>query len=691
MVTFGNAEGFNSVLLVNFDKQLEKKVVVEERLYEFLKPVWSSSNKSFAFLKRQIETSDSSICFYNIETQKLEYFSKITQGFPDGYLLNSEYVNITISPDDKRVIFDLRKNLANEPTPEIVKVWKGSDALVYPKRIKLSELEHKIRYGVWHPEKNQFRFVTSDQRPIHLLNPTMDIALTYSISDKEPQHNMYLTVDYYISNLETGEEQLMIANQTSADRFSGFSPNGDFFAYYKDNKWFIYDLKKQTQLSSFQTNITNWEFIQNGDKSIYGIAGWGLENNYIYLHDQYDVWKVPFDGSNPTRLTQGREQKIRYRLLHFSENVQSNFSGSVLVDLTKDLILAATGENATGYFIRKPNGTIKKMVYNNCLNSNLVKSANVSLYVYQSQNYNKPQSLNSYHSKTQVMNNIFQSNPLHFRFLWGNQEEIYFLNAKNKRLKGVLFYPVEYDANKKYPMVVSIYQELNYLKHYYFNPSFYNSAGFNVANLTAQGYFVLLPDIEYEMGNPGYSATDCVVAATNQVISMGIIASDKIALMGHSFGGYETNFIITQSSLFKTAISGASVFDLPSWYLSISKNTGDPEIWRFEYQQWRMQKSLYENRECYERNSPSKWVENVTTPLLIWTGEYDTQINPDQSIAFHLALRRLNKQNVLLIYNNESHALIQKESQIDFYHKINDWLSHYLKSEPPKPWMIKGS
>src|SRR5690606_18072510 len=139
-----------------------------------------------------------------------------------------------------------------------------------------------------------------------------------------------------------------------------------------------------------------------------------------------------------------------------------------------------------------------------------------------------------------------------------------------------------------------------------------------VANLTSQGYFVLMPDIIYGKGNPGMDATDCVVAATNHVIGMGMVKRDRIALMGHSFGGYETNFIITQTSLFRTAISGASIFDLPSWYLSISRNSGDPEIWRFESQQWRMGKSLYADREGYERNSPSSWVENVNTPLLLW-------------------------------------------------------------------------
>ena len=137
-------------------------------------------------------------------------------------------------------------------------------------------------------------------------------------------------------------------------------------------------------------------------------------------------------------------------------------------------------------------------------------------------------------------------------------------------------------------------------------------------------------------------------------------------------------------------VEGASVFDLPSWYLSISKNWGDSEIWRFESQQWRMSKSLYEDREGYERNSPSTWVENVTMPVLIWTGDKDPQINPNQSIAFYLALRRLNKKVVFLNYSNESHSLLKKESQVDLYNRFNDWLGYHLKEQPPAEWIIRG-
>lgn len=688
MVVLGTNVGESQVLLVHFGKQLEKKLVVEERLVQFSQPVWSSSDTSFAFVSKSASTAEASICFYSLPSEQLDTFSSEDSQFPAGYSLNTAYVNLSVSPDNQRVIFDLHKNQVEDTAHGIVEVWGGRDPVLYPKSKKLAKEEHMIRFGVWHPHQDTFKLFTTDQRPFHRINPTMDIALTYSMSDKAPQYTMSMNVDYYVTNLDSGEEQLLVSNQTIASNFSGFSPNGNYFAAYKDNKWLLYDLKQQKCVNQFQTTFTDWIYSKYGDQGIYGIAGWGIGNDCIYLHDSYDVWRVPFDVSKPSRLTSGREQAKAYRLEHFTKDVSANLSGTVAVDLTQELLFSVKGDDAiSGYYLRKPNGTFEKMVENHYLHKAIAKATHAPVYVYQTQHYSHPPALQSYHSKTKQLSTVFQSNLHHYRYLWGKQETIYYTTNQNKQLKGLLYYPASYDATKQYPMVVSIYEELYFRKNHYFKPSYYNGDGFNVANLTSQGYFVLLPDIVYDIGNPGLSATDCVVAATNAVIQMGIVAPNKIALMGHSFGGYETNFIITQTSLFTTAISGASVFDLPSWYLSDSKSSGNPEIWRFESQQWRMHKSLYEDRAGYARNSPSSWVENVTTPLLLWTGEFDTQINPNQSVAYYLALQRLKKEHALLVYNDEDHSLLQKNSQKDLYIRINDWLSYYLKNQPPKPWM----
>ena len=239
-------------------------------------------------------------------------------------------------------------------------------------------------------------------------------------------------------------------------------------------------------------------------------------------------------------------------------------------------------------------------------------------------------------------------------------------------------------------MSVYIYEKLSNELHMYVNPSLHNGGGFNISNLTAQGYFVLEPDLSFEMGDVGLSATDCVVSATKAVITMGLVQPDKIALTGHSFAGYEVNFIATQTNIFATIIAGAGVSDLIGSYLSIGWNNGRPEIWRYENDQWRMGKPLYEDMEMYSRNSPVMHAQNITTPLLIWTGELDRQVHYYQSIEFYNALRRLGKKEIMLIYPDNGHILTHGKSQEDFTHRYEQWLATYLKDTVAPEWITKG-
>src|SRR5690606_31619782 len=145
-------------------------------------------------------------------------------------------------------------------------------------------------------------------------------------------------------------------------------------------------------------------------------------------------------------------------------------------------------------------------------------------------------------------------------------------------------------------------------------------------------YFVLLPDIHYEITQVGMSAVKCVESSVKKALTLGNIDKNKIGLIGHSFGGYETAYIITQSSLFKAAVAGAGVYDLTSFNFDIFKMTGQPEIMRSENIPFRMKNHYYESPENYLKNSPIHHFSKVNTPLLVWSGKNDLNVNPQQSI-----------------------------------------------------------
>lgn len=352
--------------------------------------------------------------------------------------------------------------------------------------------------------------------------------------------------------------------------------------------------------------------------------------------------------------------------------------------------MEATGKDhvASGYYYWQRSQGEKPIVYKEMKISQLQWTANKQDIMYVEENFDVSPRLVLSSIKGSKQEAVVNSNPQQQNYFWGKSIQIKYTNVSGVSLTGVLFYPANYSPDKKYPMVVHIYQKQFRELHKYVNPSLHNNEGWNHVNFTTKGYFVLYPDIVYELGNTGASATDCVTSATKAVIDMGIVDSHKIGLIGHSFGGFETNFIITQTDMFATAVSGAGLSDFVSAYLGVSWNYSKPDFWRFEYHQFRMGKSLFEDTEGYLRNSPVLHAAKVNTPLLTWTGELDLQINAKQSYEFYLALRRLKKKSIMLVYPGEEHALSESTNTEDLTNKIESWFDYYLKGKESSSWMI---
>lgn len=197
--------------------------------------------------------------------------------------------------------------------------------------------------------------------------------------------------------------------------------------------------------------------------------------------------------------------------------------------------------------------------------------------------------------------------------------------------------------------------------------------------LSAKGYFILLPDIRYKPGHTGQSALECVSAAVDRVVQMGMVDPGGIGITGHSFGGYETNYIIAHSKLFSAAVSGAGITDPIYSYLSYGEGTMEIDYWRYEDQQFRLGKGFFEAPEVYIENSPLFGAANITAPLLTWTGKNDPVVSPDQSFIMYTAMRRLKKKNILLQYPDDVHSLANKSNQADLTVRVESWFDHYLK------------
>ncbi len=128
-------------------------------------------------------------------------------------------------------------------------------------------------------------------------------------------------------------------------------------------------------------------------------------------------------------------------------------------------------------------------------------------------------------------------------------------------------------------------------------------------------------------------------------------------MQGHSWGGYQTAFLVTQTDIFHAAVAGAPLTDMVSMYSLIYRNTGGTNQAIFESSQGRFTGGYWDNMEAYIRNSPVYHAKNVKTPLIILANDKDGAVDQTQGIEYFNTLRRLDKPVIMLEYKGENHGL----------------------------------
>jgi dipeptidyl aminopeptidase/acylaminoacyl peptidase len=164
----------------------------------------------------------------------------------------------------------------------------------------------------------------------------------------------------------------------------------------------------------------------------------------------------------------------------------------------------------------------------------------------------------------------------------------------------------------------------------------------------------------------------------------------RVGLIGPSWGGFGTSFVLTQTDLFAAGVAGGPLTNLVSSYGEIYWNTGVPETSHAEVGQERMEVPLWEDPQAYTRNSAVFSVNKMRNPLLLCVGDKDGASDWHQDLELYNLARRAGKQVVLLVYPGENHGLAVKANQIDYHRRIIEWFDTYLKGTPTPDWIGKG-
>lgn len=692
-------EGKSSLILIDLSHSIEEKIILGDLKGKFNNMAWQSTGQSFAVLfQPDAETAEKSNTIYHYQIKEKKIYQlqdkKLADFKPDYRITEGFDSKLAIADDGSKIFFGLINKTSSEKYGnDKVQIWNGNDKLLYPLRKKNLDFEIESKLAVWWPKENRLHQISDDQHPYVFLSGDQHYAITFNPAELALQDMEFPNTNFYLTDLENGKTKLWLKNQTVAMGSFSISPGGKYVAYFKEKNWWAYSFSNDVHINLTKDKITELYSDEFPEHHPIGIEGWTAGDKSVIVQDRFNLWQVDIGSLNCRKIIEGRDRNIKYRAKRFGydTNTIQNLHGttSLTIDLNSLLIEAST-KKGNGYFLLNKNNNLQTVADNKGFLSNLNKAELKDIYLYKNEDFDRPPSLTICNLAAETQKTIFKSNLQHYDFLWGKSESVEYTNSRNKKLDAVLYYPAGYDASKKYPMIVHIYQTFPKLLHQYINPSLYLYDAYNPANLTAKGYFVLVPDIDYELGNTGPSALDCTVSAANEIIRQGLVYPEKIGLIGHSFGGYESNYIITQTNFFAAAVSGAGIGDFTGHYFSIGWNWGTSEMWRYEKQQNRMGKSFFEDMGAYDRNSPVRYADKANTPILLWAGEQDKQIHYYQSIAFYLALQKNRKKEIMLIYPEEAHVPMKGKNQIDLTQRTEQWFDHYLKGEK-FDWITQGT
>jgi dipeptidyl aminopeptidase/acylaminoacyl peptidase len=250
-------------------------------------------------------------------------------------------------------------------------------------------------------------------------------------------------------------------------------------------------------------------------------------------------------------------------------------------------------------------------------------------------------------------------------------------------LHGALLLPADYKEGERYPMIVWVYGGDNGSDKA--NRFGFGWGGtFNFQVWASRGYAILYPDVPLHPGTPVDDLISSVVPGVNKAVEIGVADPGRLAVMGQSFGGYNTIALLTKTGIFKAAVAtSAAATDLFMGY-SYFTNGSAPWEGYYEEGQGDMKGSPWDFKTRYWDNSPFFFLDKVTTPLMIERGT-DDAISIQSGNVFN-GLKRLGKTVELLEYDHEGHVVQQPVNVIDFWNRRLAWVERYLGAdkEPPK-------
>lgn len=570
-----------------------------------------------------------------------------------------------------------------------LKVWHPNDAEIKPREINQwnKENKHKQYQAVYHLASDKVVQLTTPSLP----NLTLNTEATTLLANDDSAYLSQITYngfysDYYSLDISTGKSQMVVKKS----RFvPSVSPAGHFAVYFNEGEYWFKDLPSQ-QVKPLTRAVQNALFADDehdypSEQPGQGIAGWNLDESQVLVYSKYDIWSFDTKTLRATPLTQGKPTDTMYRVVKLDKQWQGYSSTDTLLLQTYNLKTKESGIATLNLETKK----VTQVLDGEARFDLIAKAKQHDKLIFTKQSYQEFPDLWQTTSTFKKSQKVTALNPQLNDFAWGEKPElVQYKGYDGEDLQGVLIKPAGYQAGQKVPVVIYFYRYMTQRRYDF--PKMELNHRPNLPMFTSNGYAVFLPDIRFEIGHPGKSATKTMMNAAQKLIDIGVADPNNIGLQGHSWAGYQSAFMITQTNMFKAVVSGAPVSNMTSAYSGIRLGSGLARQFQYETGQSRIGKALYEAPELYIENSPVFFADKVETPILIMFGNKDDAVPYNEGVQYYLALRRAGKDAIFLEYEDEPHHLKKFPNQVDFSIRMMEYFDHHLKGKPAPEWMQKG-
>ncbi|MDG1278543.1 MAG: prolyl oligopeptidase family serine peptidase [Algoriphagus sp.] len=630
---------------------------------------WAPNNTEIAFLEEKEDKLH--LMIYNVDRKKLKEVS--ISGNP--LIANSD---LTWTPDSKSVLVHTRESswlgrameIYNEATNGPTVVYDGSKPFLKWDEIRntnsLTEV-HQVNLSNGKaskllPESNYNGiYIAADGKHL-IFNEVFPLKTAYERNKGTEYQTAYL-------NLITQDTAKVIYPRNEKRRNFTWTENKSKYAWVDSGYVYI-----QTLGEDNAKNLTKGKAYSDEEKKKevkFSIMTWSPSDGKLLLSSEKGYWLTD---------TAGDQLEMIYELLEDKEKAPS----LDLINWSEDeryLFFNYSSKEKWERGFTRFDLEAKQMedvLINSNLYTNVQKSKDGSKYILSVSDGDMPSNVMSTDASFSNMKSLTDLNPWMSNKNLTRSELISYRDMDGKELKGVLYYPVDYEPGKKYPLVCEVYETF-----------FDNGYNRNMNLIANQGYFALRPSVDLELGYPGEAWVKGINSVINKLVDEGKVDNDKVGVHGVSYGGYATSLLITQTDRFAAAINISGKVNIIS-FLGDSPKIGTRNYAAAEVGQDRIGGSLWDDPLKYFATTAVLHADRIKTPHLILTGEGDWNVPGTNSRELYYAMRRLGKEVVWVNYLKGGHGAGWASGESDFHDQWKRIFDFYEKQFSKEKEKEKG-